>query len=137
MRVGIRRIPALRWPRLPAWSLALLGGWGLLVGLSAWLESRTGVEATTCLFKGLSGHPCPTCGSTRAVLALARGDLKAALAWNPLLILASGVAAGLLLHRGMTRRALQVETDPAARRLIWGAGFTALLLNWAWVWPRG
>ena len=38
----------------------------------------------SCAFKGLTGIPCPTCGSTRAVLHLSHGDFLAALVFNPL-----------------------------------------------------
>ena len=41
----------------------------------------------SCAFKGLTGIPCPTCGSTRAVLHLSHGDILAALVFNPLISL--------------------------------------------------
>ena len=47
-----------------------------LPGIAAHLPS--------CALKGLTGIPCPTCGSTRALMQLARGDVLAALAFNPL-----------------------------------------------------
>ena len=40
--------------------------------------------APDCVFKGLTGIPCPTCGSTRSVVHLAHGDILSALAMNPL-----------------------------------------------------
>jgi hypothetical protein len=44
-----------------------------------------------CIFRSLTGIPCPTCGTTRAAAAFLDGDLIAALAANPL------SAAGALL----------------------------------------
>jgi hypothetical protein len=42
-----------------------------------------------CLFKQCYGIPCPSCGSTRAVLRLLQGDVAGSLQLNPLgLILA-------------------------------------------------
>ncbi len=38
----------------------------------------------SCAFKGLTGLPCPSCGSTRSVVHLAHGDIYAAFAMNPL-----------------------------------------------------
>jgi hypothetical protein len=38
----------------------------------------------SCVFKGITGIPCPTCGSTRAAIFLSRGDVAAALTMNPL-----------------------------------------------------
>ena len=38
----------------------------------------------TCLFKHFLGIECPGCGITRAGLSLLHGDLKAAIAYNPM-----------------------------------------------------
>lgn len=40
----------------------------------------------TCLFKLLSGHPCPACGFTRATLRVAHGDLRGSFLFHPLAI---------------------------------------------------
>ena len=37
-----------------------------------------------CVFRSLSGFPCPTCGTTRAATAFLHGDLAAAFTANPL-----------------------------------------------------
>jgi len=37
-----------------------------------------------CVFRSLSGFPCPTCGTTRAATAFFHGDLAAAVTANPL-----------------------------------------------------
>ena len=47
-----------------------------------------------CVFRGLTGLPCPTCGSTRAVGRLAALDLAGALAMNPLTTLAAAGVVG-------------------------------------------
>ncbi len=49
----------------------------------------------TCVFRSLTGFPCPTCGTTRAAIAMLHGDLATALAANPL-----AAAAGLLFVAG-------------------------------------
>jgi hypothetical protein len=38
-----------------------------------------------CLFRHLLGHPCPACGMTRAMAALARGQLRSAGRYNRLI----------------------------------------------------
>jgi len=45
-------------------------------------KHKDGVEA--CLFKRFTNMPCPSCGSTRAVLSLTNGNIAGALHTNPL-----------------------------------------------------
>lgn len=40
--------------------------------------------APDCVFKGLTGIPCLTCGSTRSVMHLSHGNMLSAFAMNPL-----------------------------------------------------
>ncbi|MFM7462917.1 MAG: DUF2752 domain-containing protein [Actinomycetota bacterium] len=37
-----------------------------------------------CIFRNLTGLPCPFCGSTRSVGQILQGDLSEALAFNPI-----------------------------------------------------
>jgi hypothetical protein len=48
----------------------------------------------SCVFKGLAGIPCPTCGSTHSVVYLSQGNLADSLAANPLISL--GILTALL-----------------------------------------
>jgi hypothetical protein len=54
-----------------------------------------------CVFRALTGIPCPTCGTTRAATALLDGRLVEALAANPL-----ATAAGLTFIVGAPFAAL-------------------------------
>ena len=40
-----------------------------------------------CLFKHVTGIPCPSCGSTRSAISLLKGDFAGAIFWNPFGIL--------------------------------------------------
>ncbi len=87
-----------------------------------------------CPVKALAGWPCPACGSTRAALELARLDLAAAFAWNPLaaagwlLLVGGGLAAALASFGG--RLPAEPRALPAAVR--WGLGL-ALGANWLYL----
>jgi hypothetical protein len=98
---------------------------------------------TPCLFKLLTGIPCPSCGSTRAVLALLRGD--DVLAYNPLGIFT--FAAALLTLAMLCR---DVITGSDSLFLVWrrgeqfvrqpwvaAAGIAVLASNWVWTIARG
>ncbi len=56
--------------------------------LGAGLSHGNGsVHVEVCLFKRLTGFPCPSCGSTRAILAFLNGNFSEAFHLNPLGIL--------------------------------------------------
>lgn len=67
---------------------AALGGF-VVFGLVAWF---VGIP---CIFHALTGLYCPGCGATRAVKALAHGNVVAALHNNAWLLLIAGPALGL------------------------------------------
>jgi hypothetical protein len=96
--MAIRLRPATREERQLAllWSAATVSAIVLRpfwVVVAPWLRP--------CVFRGVTGIPCPTCGTTRTVLALLDGDVLSALAANPLATAAGiffavgGLAAGL------------------------------------------
>ena len=96
----------------------------------------------TCPFLAVTGYYCPGCGSLRALHDLAHGDLNAALARNPLMVLAAG---GLLLAFVVwTRRTWlgRPRTWVAPARTLYG--LLALVLafwvlrnvpGWTWLSP--
>lgn len=103
--------------------LALLLG---IIGIVAFAAYAMGVPL--CLFHHLTGIPCPCSGTTRACLALLRGDVIGALEINPLVVVV--VFLGPLVLWLMARRkswpwAVVIST----RVLAW----TAVLLNWAYL----
>src|SRR5215203_4153002 len=65
----------------------------------------------TCLFRGLTGVPCPGCGITTSLLALARGDAVASWSANPAgfgiaaLLVGQVVVAWLAMQRGLLAHA--------------------------------
>ena len=95
---------------------------------------------TLCPLKRLAGVPCPTCGSTRAVVLLLRGDLCGAFALQPLAsaavcLLPSAWAAAWIVF-GWRRTALFLRA--ALRRpLFWWLCAAAVAANWAYVIVRG
>jgi Protein of unknown function (DUF2752) len=110
--------------RTHPWDL-LFGPWSVGVGLAVvvgavigalWLDPGTlGVDV--CWFRRATGLPCPGCGLSRSVVALARGDLAASLAFHPFgpLVLAWAMAAaGSLLLRDAARRRLRAALERAA-----------------------
>lgn len=129
----------LRWgrvsrvPRPPVWSVVLVGCWLLLVLAGVLLEQRGGPALETCVLHRLSGQPCPTCGSTRVVLALGQGAWLAALRCNPMVALGLPLGALWLGLRLSLGRALELNLSRQERSVLLGLGLAALAANWVWV----
>ena len=62
--------------------LMLISGYFFLYNFSGSLEGHT-----ICIFKNITGVPCPACGSTRATLQLFHGELWGSILINPLGVL--------------------------------------------------
>ncbi len=86
--------------------------------------------ARPCPFLALTGAPCPTCGTTRAALALSHGRLAEACAANPL----AAAAMLLLIPAAVASVALRrVETPPRTRRILAWCGGALVLVNWGYL----
>jgi hypothetical protein len=87
-----------------------------------------------CLFRELTGLPCPTCGTAHAVVALARMDLPHAIAFNPLVTLGAlvfllgGAAAALASLAGRP-----LQEPRLSGRATRSAALLAVAANWAWL----
>lgn len=114
----------------------LFGAVGLLAGALVALLHLDRLPLVVCTFKGLTGLPCPTCGSTRALGRLVTLDFGGAFVMNPLTtvgLLALGgwaLADLLLLARG---RRLSVAVGPRLAFVLRLAAVALVLANWAFL----
>ena len=115
---------------------AIFGAICLVVGTGVVVLHLDRLPVAFCAFKALTGLPCPTCGSTRALGRLIVFDLAGAVAMNPLAALVFALVAVwalvdlVLLPR---RRAASLAVHP---RLSWGLRLAALVLflaNWVYL----
>ncbi len=93
--------------------------------------------APACAFRSLTGFPCPTCGSTRAMVFLSGGDIFSAFLMNPL-ITAAVLFAVLYFPYGIMT--LLFDFPRIRVRLTAGDGYTArwgfaglLLAQWIYL----
>ena len=97
-------------------------------------------ETEICIFKHVTTIPCPSCGSTRSVLSLIKGDLAEALYWNPfglLLIIILMIAPLWILYDLMSRKDTLFNTYLRAEHLLrrkWIAipAILIVIINWVW-----
>ncbi len=97
-----------------------------VVGAVAFAAHEAGI--VTCLFRRLTGLPCPCCGTTRACLAILRGEVVEALKYNPLavvIIFLGPFALWLMTLRKVWHRMVVVTMTVLA--------WIAVLLNWAYL----
>jgi hypothetical protein len=110
------------------WALLALGA--LQVGLVA-----LRLPGWPCALRAATGIPCPGCGLSRALAALARGEWQAALAFHafaPLFAAAGLLLLGTAVLRGpaRVRLAQRVASVEARTGLVFWLG-AALLVYWA------
>ena len=78
--------------------------WGALAVVVAVLWAATPPVLPVCGFRWLTGHPCPLCGLTRAMFALAKGHVGEAVRWHALSPLAAGMMVGVVWNPARVAR---------------------------------
>ena len=68
------------------------------------IDPATSTAFPRCTFLTLTGYKCPGCGSQRAIHALLNGDIKGALGYNAMLIVAIPWIALCLFAEGQRTR---------------------------------
>jgi hypothetical protein len=102
-------------------------------------------EPGICLFKRVTTIPCPSCGSTRSVLSLLKGDIAGALYWNPfgvLLISILVIAPLWIMYDVVSRKdSLLINYEKAEHfiRHKWVAipAILVVIINWLWNITKG
>ena len=93
-----------------------------------------------CLFKRITGIPCPSCGSTRSVLSLLKGDVLGALFWNPFgfILMAIMIISPIWILCDIIRKKetlFQAYTNSEKflqRKWVAITAILIVLLNWIW-----
>lgn len=122
-----RRLPAVPW-YAPA-----VGGYFALVALVAWLGRRVGCSAELCLFKRLTGLPCPTCGTTRGALLILGGRPLEGFLCNPLVFAVAAAAVLVVVVRLAAGRAVRIRLSRRERIALWWTFAALAAANWLYV----
>lgn len=117
---GMVHAPLIRSER--HWRAGMVLVAGAAMAATPWLLELG--PANVCIFKALSGLPCPLCGGTHACAALLVGNWRAAWQAN------AGVLPLLWLVWGVMLQWLYEAL--AGRRLWWAGRWTAAVSKMAW-----
>ncbi len=110
--------------------------WTVLAG-----GSGTPAVPEVCLFRTVTHLPCPSCGTTRAISLLLRGDPAGSLLTNPfgmvdmlaLLVLPLWALRDLLLRKeSLFRVYRRWELYVIGRKWIASAAIVLVAINWIW-----
>ena len=129
------------------WILGLLslGSYGWIGYHLLHTESQE-AGATFCLFKNVTGIPCPSCGVTRSVLLLIQGEVMQAMLTNPLGILAMilllTIPCWILLDVIRNKTSLLVvytrsEEMIRQQKLLYIPLIALIAINWIWNITKG
>ena len=86
-----------------------------------WFEIPAEPRFRLCCFHWITGHPCPLCGLTHALFALAKGHIAQALAWNALSPLGLAMLFSLFWEHPL-------------RAQLWSVGIAAFAIYGLWRW---
>ena len=95
---------------------------------------------STCLFKNVTGIPCPACGSTRSVAELLSCNIQDALFINPFgLIIAFGLIVmplwllfDLLMRKSTFFKTFQYAEGILRKKVVAIPLIVLVLINWIW-----
>ena len=130
----LRLEPSPRLPRIPLWLLTVAGLMLCAVAMVAALGAAVEREVLICNLRRMTGVPCPTCGSTRLVLAVLRGRPVEAFGFNPMVMLALLIGSGAIGFRLLTAHRIRLNLTVRARRRLVLMLAVLFLMNWAYLW---
>ena len=126
-------------------SVALVTGYGWVCYQYFSDPAGKGSNFEPCLIKQVTNLPCPSCGSTRAVISLLNGNISESLYLNPLgivIALLMVIAPPWILFDILTKKesllAFYYKTEVFLRRPGIAIPLIALVLvNWIWNISKG
>lgn len=104
------------------------------------LNINTQIHVFGCLFKNATNIPCPSCGTTRAILSILEGDLKAGLKFNPLgyiyliamIIVPFIILIDYFFKKNIVIKVYNLFILKLSNKNIFIPFFSIILLNWVW-----
>jgi len=122
-----------RRPRWPLWAVLLVLVWSSCGVAMVWLSAHFHQPVQLCLFKRLTGVPCPTCGFTRGAISLLSGHIAQAWLYNPLLYLVLTLFLAVTAVRVIWARSIRINLTDKEHSAIWILAGLLFFANWIYV----
>ena len=122
------RADAARWASLGRPAAVAGAAIGALTVVAAIDPNEPG-HYPTCPFLALTGHTCPGCGSLRALHALTRGDLAAAISRNVLMVASVPLLVWLWVRWAQRSWTGAGRSRPAPAAALW-SGVVLVVAFW-------
>lgn len=90
-----------------------------------------------CPLKRFTGIPCPTCGSTRAMLKVIHGDFASAFALQPLVMMLAIASGPVILATTLFQPVKHLLKMMIRHPLVWFLAALAFVANWIYVIMNG
>lgn len=126
-------------------SVGLLAGYILVFTEILSQRSARDTIPDLCVFKTVTGLPCPSCGSTRSVLSLLNGNIIDAVKLNPLGLVIAAIMlispfwlARDIISGDSSLHRFYLKAESLLRRPVIAAPLILLILaDWAWNIAKG
>ena len=120
--------------------IACFLGYSWLLFLKLEPVKNSGLDLTVCVFKRVTNLPCPSCGTTRAVSYLFKGEIVKSLFLNPFGIIVAVimiVSPGWIIWDAITKKQsfynFYIKTEKLIRKKEIAIPLIVLvILNWIW-----
>jgi len=117
--------------------IACFSGYLYLIFTSNYSENG---QISVCMIKNATGYACPSCGTTRAVQALYKGDLMSSVVFNPfglivsfaMLVLPFWVVFDLVSKRQTFYEAYNKMETVLKQKKVAIPLIILVVLNWIW-----
>ncbi len=125
---------------------------GLMLAGYVWLgwnvieSSAHSAVPSVCLFKEVTGLPCPSCGTTRSLLLLMHGQFRESLMMNPFGMMLAFALVAIpmwimtdIISRSSSfyRRYTRMEYVLTHNKLLAACAVAIVALNWIWNITKG
>ncbi len=105
----------------------------ILAILAAFILLAHALGIVLCPLKRFTGVPCPTCGSTRALVCVLHGDFAHAFVFQPLVMTLVLAAGPVVLAAMLSPRAKRLFQAMLHHPLTWILAGLSIAANWVYV----